>query len=216
MWVIPRITLEFIERMLDVLEVLERAYDPNHPVICIDEKSKQLLGETREPIEAKPGQEKRIDYEYKRNGTANLFVMIEPKGGKRIVRVTRHRKKRDYALFVKYLVDTVYRNAQTLVLIGDNLNTHNKGSLIETFGEKEGERIARKIEWHYTPKHASWLDPAEIEIHSLETICLNKRIATFQDMQSEVAAYVRERNHYHCGINWQFTREKAIQKFHLD
>ncbi len=216
MWVIPKMTLEFIERMLDVLEVLERKYDPEYPVICLDEKSKQLLKETRQFLGMKPGSLKRVDYEYKRNGTANLFVMVEPKGGKRVIRVTKHRKKREYALFVKYLVDKAYKDAKTLVLIEDNLNTHNKGSLIEAFGEKEGERIATKIEWHYTPKHASWLDPAEIEIHSLETICLNKRIGFFQDMQSEVAAYVRERNQYHCGINWQFTREKAIKKFHLD
>ncbi len=216
MWVIPKITLEFIEKMLDVLEALERKYDPKYPVICLDEKSKQLLKETRSFLGMKPGKLKRFDYEYKRNGTVNLFVMVEPKGGKRVIRVTRRRKKRDYAFFIKYLVDVVYCKAEKIVLIEDNLNTHNKKTLIAVFGDTEGERLADRIEWHFTPSHASWLDPAEIEIHSLETICLNKRIGFFQDMQSEVAAYVRERNQNHCGINWQFTREKAIRKFHLN
>jgi hypothetical protein len=216
MWVIPEITIEFIERMLDVLEVLERPYDPLYPVVCMDEKSKQLLQETRQFLGMKPGKVKRVDYEYKRNGTANLFVMIEPKGGKRVIRVTIHRKKWDYAFFIKFLVDYIYPDAVKIVLIEDNLNTHTKKSLIDTFGKTEGNRLADRIEWHFTPKHASWLDPAEIEIHSLETICLNKRIGTLADMQSEVRAYVKERNEYHCGINWQFTQKKAVEKFHLN
>jgi hypothetical protein len=216
MWVIPKITLEFIERMLDILEVLKRPYDLHFPVVCMDEKSKQLLQETRQFLGMSPGKPKRIDYEYKRNGTVNIFVAVEPKGGKRIARVTSHRKKWDYAFFIKFLVDYIYPHAITIVLIEDNLNTHTKKSLIDTFGETEGNRLADKIEWHFTPKHASWLDPAEIEIHSLETICLNKRIGTFHDMTIEVAAYVKERNQYKCGINWQFTREKAIEKFHLN
>jgi len=201
--------------MLDVLEVYERPYDPHKPVVCMDEKSKQLLLETRESIAVKPAKSKRVDYEYKRNGTVNLFVAVEPKGRKRIVKITKHRKKKDYAKFVNYLVDTVYKNAEVVVLLEDNLNTHNKGSLIEAFGEAEAELIAKKIEWHYTPKHASWLDQAEIEIHSLEAQCLDRRIGTFQMMQSEVAACVNKRNKDRCGINWQFTREKAREKFHL-
>jgi DDE superfamily endonuclease len=216
MWVIPTITIEFIERMLDVLEVLERPFNPLFPVVCLDEKSKQLLKEVRQFLGIRPGKPKRVDYEYERNGTANVFVAIEPKAGKRIARVTRFRKKWDFAFFIKFLVDYVYPTAEKIVLILDNLNTHSKKALIDIFGETEGGRLAQRIEWHHTPKHASWLDPAEIEIHCLETICLKKRIGTLDDMREEVAAYVKERNDYHCGINWQFTRKRAIEKFHLN
>lgn len=215
MWCIPKVTPEFVSRMDDVLEVYERPYEANCPVVCIDEKSKQLLKETRKPIVLKPHSPIKADYEYERNGTANLFVAVEPKGQKRVVRVTKRRTKKDYASFVKFLVNHVYRQAKKIVLVEDNLNTHNRGTLIEILGVSEGGQIANKIEWHYTPKHASWLDQAEIEIHSLETQCLNRRIPDFQTMQSEVAACVRKRNKDHCGINWQFTRKKAREKFHL-
>ena len=136
--------------------------------------------------------------------------------GKRTVRVTRHRGKKDYASFIKHLVTRVYRKAKKVVLVEDNLNTHNKEVLIEMLGEKEGRKIARKIEWHFTPKHASWLDQAEIEIHSLEQQCLNRRIPDFHTMQSEVASCVQKRNQDKCRINWQFTREKAKKKFKLN
>lgn len=199
-----------------MLEVYERPYDKNLPVVCMDEKSKQLLKDTRTTIAGKPGKPERVDYEYERNGTCNLFVAVEPKAGKRIVRVTRHRAKKDYASFIKYLVTKVYKKAKKVVLVEDNLNTHSKKILIEILGEKEGGKIARKIEWHFTPKHASWLDQAEIEIHSLETQCLNRRIPNFHTMQSEVAAWVKKRNKDKCKINWQFTRKKAKEKFKLD
>jgi len=215
MWCIPKVTADFKKRMLDVLKVYERPYDPQKPVVCLDEKSKQLLKDTRGSIVGKPGKPSRADYEYERNGTCNLFVAIEPKAGKRTVRVTRHRAKKDYASFIKHLVTYVYRKAKKVVLVEDNLNTHSKETLIEVLGEKEGGKIARKIEWHFTPKHASWLDQAEIEIHSLEQQCLNRRIPDFHTMQSEVASCVRKRNQDKCGINWQFTREEAKQKFHL-
>jgi len=201
--------------MLDVLEVYARDYDPQKPVVCVDEKLKQLIADTRVSLPLKRGNPARTDYEYKRNGTCHLFVAIEPKGCKRTVRVTRRRTKKDYASFIKYLVRHVYKRAKKIVLVEDNLNTHNKETLIEVLGEAEGKRIARKIEWHYTPKHASWLDQAEIEIHSFEQQCLNRRISDFHTMQSEVAACVRKRNQDKCGINWQFTRERAIQKFKL-
>jgi len=201
--------------MLDVLEVYARDYDPQKPVVCVDEKLKQLIADTRVSLPAQRGNPARTDYEYKRNGTCHLFVAIEPKGCKRTVRVTRRRTKKDYASFIKYLVRHVYKRAKKIVLVEDNLNTHNKETLIEVLGEAEGKRIARKIEWHYTPKHASWLDQAEIEIHSLELQCLNRRIPDFHTMQSEVAACVRKRNRDKCGIKWQFTREEAKQKFHL-
>ena|SRR3989344_3207432 len=215
MWCIPTITPEFKEKMLDVLEVYERPYDPKKPVVCLDEKSKQLLKDMRAPITVKPGKPLRADYEYKRNGTCNLFVTIEPKGKKRTVRVTKQKTKKDYASFIKYLVTHVYKNVIKIVLVEDNLNTHNRQSLIEEFGEKEGTRITEKIEWHYTPKHASWLNQAEIEIHSLEQQCLKRNIPTFHTMQSEVAACVRKRNEDKIKINWQFTREKAKEKFKL-
>ena len=215
MWCIPKVTPQFKRRMFDVLKVYAREYDPQKPVVCLDEKSKQLLKDTRTAIAGKPGKPLRADYEYERNGTCNLFVAVEPKAGKRIVRVTRHRAKTDYASFIKHLVTRVYRKAKKVVLVEDNLNTHNKKVLIEVLGEKERGKIARKIEWHFTPKHASWLDQAEIEIHSLETQCLNRRIPNFHTMQSEVAACVRKRNKDKCGIKWQFTRVEAKQKFHL-
>lgn len=215
MWCIPTITTEFIHKMLDVLEVYERPYDKQKPVVCMDEKSKQLLKDTRALIAGKPGKPTKADYEYERNGTVNLFVAVEPKGGKRAVRVTRHRGKNDYASFIKYLVTHVYKKAKKVILVEDNLNTHNKGVLIEVLGEKEGAKIARKIEWHFTPKHASWLDQAEIEIHSLEQQCLNRRIPDFHTMQSEVSAWVKKRNQDKCSINWQFTREKAKERFKL-
>ena len=200
---------------MDVLKVYEREYDPQKPVVCLDEKSKQMLKDTRIPLMGKPGKPVRADYEYKRNGTCNLFVAIEPKGKHRTVRVTRRRTAKDYASFIKFLVTHVYKKAKKVVLVEDNLNTHKKETLIEVLGEKEGKRIARRIEWHFTPKHASWLEQAEIEIHSLELQCLNRRIPDFHTMQSEVAACVRKRNRDKCGIKWQFTREEAKQKFHL-
>lgn len=215
MWCIPKVTPEFKKRMLDVLKVYERPYNPQKPVVCMDEKSKQLLKDTRISLKSKQGKPTRADYEYERNGTCNIFVAVEPKSGKRIVRVTKHRGKKDYASFIKYLVTKVYKKAQKVVLVEDNLNTHNKQTLIEILGEKEGRKIVRKIEWHFTPKHASWLDQAEIEIHALEQQCLNRRIPDFHSMQSEVAACVKKRNQNKCKINWQFTREKAKEKFKL-
>jgi len=215
MWCIPKVTPEFRRKMLDVLKVYEQRYDPQKPVVCMDEKSKQLLGDTRTAIAGKQGKPTRSDYEYKRNGTCNLFVAVEPKGCIRIVRATKRRTAKDYASFIKYLITHVYKRAKKIVLVEDNLNTHNRETLIEVLGEKEGKRISKKIEWHYTPKHASWLDQAEIEIHALEQQCLNRRIPDFHTMQSEVAACVKKRNQDKCGINWQFTREKAKEKFKL-
>lgn len=202
--------------MMDVLEVYERPYNPKRPVVCLDEKSKQLLGDARNPMPVKPGQIKCRDYEYIRHGTVNLFVAVEPKGKKRIVRIRKYKKKRDFAYVIKYLLEKQYKNAKKLVMVMDNLSTHNTTSLIETFGEKEGEKLNKKIEWHYTPKHASWLDMAEIEIGILSKQCLKKPIATFQKMRHEVSCWVRDRNNKQKGINWQFTREKAIKKLNLN
>jgi len=215
MWSIPRLDEVFSTRMMDVLEVYERPYDPTLPVVCLDEKSKQLLSEVRTPLPVCQGKPHRYDYEYRRNGTVNLFVVIEPKGKRRTVRVTRRRTKKDYASFVKFLVTHGYQKAKKIILVEDNLNTHNRETLIEVLGVKEGKRIARKIEWHYTPTHASWLNQAEIEISALSTQCLKQRIPAFQDMQKQTAAWVRDRNSKRVGINWQFTREEATRKFKL-
>lgn len=213
MWSIPEVDNEFIKRMDDVLEVYERPYDPKRPVICLDEKSKQLLDEKRESLRVKRGKPKRYDYEYKRKGTVNLFVGIEPKGKNRNIRVTKRKTKSDFARYVGWLAKKKYKGAEKIVLVLDNLNTYNESSLVEEFGEEEAGRIAEKIEWHYTPNHASWLNMAEIEISAISSQCLSQRIPTFQDMQKQVAAWVRERNRKNVGINWQFTRADAQKKF---
>ena len=200
--------------MLDVLEVYARPYDSKRPVVCVDEKLTQLIKDIRTPISARAGKPRKVDYEYKRNGTCHLFVAVEPKGRTRRVRVTKRRTKKDFASFITYLVHHVYKRAKKIVLVADNLNTHNRQTLIEVLGA-EGRNIAEKIEWHFTPKHASWLDQAEIEIHALEEQCLDRRIPDFQTMQAEVAACVARRNKNRCGITWQFTREKAREKFKL-
>jgi transposase len=201
--------------MLDVLEVYERPYNPKKPVICFDEKSKQLLSETRKSIPMRKGRIKRRDYEYKRHGTVNLFVAVEPKGKKRVVTVTRRRTKKDFAGFIKKLVGRIYKDAEKIVLVLDNLNTHTKETIKEILGKKEAAEICRKLEIHYTPVHASWLNMAEIEIGILTQQCLKRYICSFQAMQHQTAIWVKERNKKGAGINWQFTREKAVKKFNL-
>ena len=213
MWSIPKVTPLFEQRTLDLTDVYTRPYNQNYPVVCFDEKSKQLLEDTRTAIVTKQGKPAKYDYEYIRHGTVNLFVAVEPKGKKRYVFVTKHRKKKDFAKVVKRLVTRIYRKAKKIIFVVDNLNIHSKKTLIAVFGDKEGKKLNKKIEWHYTPKHASWLNQAELEIHSLSTQCLKRRIPTFQKMQSEVAAWVQDRNKKSIGIKWQFTREKAIEKF---
>jgi len=205
-----------LKKMLDVLEVYERDYDPKFPVICLDEKSKQLTKDVRTPIPCKPSKPAKRDYEYKRNGTVNLFIAVEPKGKRRIVRVTKRRTKKDYVSFVKYMATKVYKDAKKIILVEDNLNTHTDEALVEILGEKEGKQIIKRIERHHTPVHASWLNQAEIEIHALETQCLKRNIPTFHTMQSEAAACVRKRNKDKCGIKWQFTRKKAKKKFKIN
>src|SRR3989338_7339209 len=216
MWCINTINEEYERKMLDVLEVYERPYNPDYPVVCIDEKSKQLLEEVRESIPARPGRIKRKDCQYKRNGTVNIFVAVEPKGKRRVVKVTKHRKIHDFAKFVKKLATKTYKHAKKIILVVDNLNTHTKEAIRATFDLKTAGKIIKRIEWHYTPKHGSWLDQAEIEIGVLSTQCLKKYIPTFQEMQRETSIWASERNAKQIGINWQFTREKAINKFQLN
>jgi hypothetical protein len=201
--------------MMDILEVYERPYNPNCPVVCFDEKNKQLLGKIREDLPVRPGKARRKDYEYKRNGTVNLFVSVEPKGKKRTIKVTKRRTKVDFAKEIKRLVTKTYKKAQRLIMVLDNLNTHREKAIREVLGE-EAEKILKKIEFHYTPNHASWLNMAEIEISALTTQCLRQMIPTLQETQRQTAAWVKDRNQKEVGINWTFTRTKARQKFKLN
>ncbi len=199
---------------MDILELYERPYNPKIPVICFDEKSKQLLIHKRNPIPVKPGMPERYDSEYIRNGTVNLFVAVEPKAGKRHVLTRRHRTGKDFAIFIAWLVG-LYRKAVKIIIILDNLNTHAVKWIFETFSKKKTEEILEKVEFHYTPVHGSWLNMAEIEISVLETECLNRRIPDRKTIQKEVTAWKKRRNDKKAKIEWQFTREKAREKFNL-
>ena len=216
MWCLREIDDEFLQKMHDVLEVYERPYNPKLPVVCVDEKSTQLLGDLRPDIPLQPGTVRKTDYEYVRHGTVNIFVAVEPKGKKRKIRVTKHRKAPDFAHFIDKLVNTTYKEAAKIVLVTDNLNIHGEKSFITTFGEEKARQILARIEWHYSPKHARWLDQAEIEINVLSRQCLKQHISTFQAMQVQCAAWQNERNNKHIGICWQFTRENARKKFHVN
>jgi len=195
--------------MEDVLDVYKRPYDPKRPNVCLDETSKQLIGETRTPVPVSPGQPARYDYEYKRNGVANLFMICEPLIGKRHVKVTQRRTKIDWAYCVREMVDQIYPDAEQIVLVMDNLNTHNKSSLYEAFEPAEAKRIADKLEIHYTPKHGSWLDMAEIELGILARQCLSRRIDNMEQLKDEVAAWQVVRNTAEAKVNWRFTTEDA-------
>jgi uncharacterized small protein (DUF1192 family) len=195
--------------MEDVLEVYHRPHDPDRPVVCVDETSKQLIAETRVPIPAKPGRHKRYDYEYERNGTANLFMLFAPLEGWRHVKVTDRHTTVDYAQVLKELSDTHYPGASKIVLVQDNLNTHKPASLYEAFPAKEARRLVERFEWHYTPKHGSWLDMAESELSVLTTQCLDRRIADKQILTEEVAAWEDCRNKKHAKADWQFTTADA-------
>jgi len=212
MWCISEINEEFRKRMYDVLDLYEEPYDPRNPVIGIDEKPKQLLEDKRKPIPMKPGRPEKYDNEYIRWGNANIYMAVEFKAGKRITRVTSRRTKRDFAKFVKHLVDRVYPNVEQLHLVLDNLNTHNGSSLYEMYSPEEAERILDKIKFHYTPKHASWLNVAEIEIGVMDTECTRRRIPEKELLRQEVMAWERKRNKQKKKIDWRFTRQKADEK----
>jgi len=199
--------------MEGILDLYERPYDPKRPMICFDEKSKQLLEDGRSGMAMVPGRSARQDYEYKRCGTVNIFMMAEPKKGHRRTKVTERRKKPDFARCMKELVDEHYPEAEQVDIVLDNLNTHFAKSLIETYGPEDAGRILSKIQFHYTPKHASWLNMAEIEIGIMDTQCLDRRIADKQVLEKELAAWQQERNQDQKGITWLFTKEKARKKF---
>ena len=198
--------------MEDVLEVYQRAHDPAFPVVCVDETSKQLIAETRAPIAAKPGHPARYDHEYERNGTANLFMMFAPLEGWRHVEVTDRHTAVDYARILKDLSDTHFPEAKKIILVQDNLNTHKPASLYEAFPAEEARRLVERFEWHYTPKHGSWLDMAESELSVLSGQCLNRRIPDKQNLIEEVAAWVARRNKDHAKADWQFTTADARVK----
>jgi len=195
--------------MEDVLEVYHLRYDPDYPVVCMDESSKQMIGEVRDPIPCAPGQPVRIDDEYVRNGVAEIFIEVEPLAGKRHVAITERRTRKDWASQIKEMLDLRYPDAIKVRLVMDNLNTHSIASLYETFDPKEARRLAERLDIHYTPKHGSWLNMAEIELSVLKGQCLDRRIADMPTMQVEVAAWEKDRNNRMNKINWQFTTPDA-------
>jgi hypothetical protein len=195
--------------MEDVLDVYQRPYDPKRPQVCLDEASKQLLGEVRQPIPLQPGQPRRIDTEYERHGTANLFVVTEPLRGWRHIEVTDQRRRVEFAHVIRDLVDVQYPEAEVIVLVMDNLNTHTPASLYEAFEPQEAKRLSDKLEIHYTPKHGSWLNMAEIELSVLARQCLAERMADKGRLQAETAAWEKERNEHAVRIDWRFTTADA-------
>jgi hypothetical protein len=198
-----------VAAMEDVLEVYHRPFDPKRPLVGLDETSKQLIGEVAEPVPAEPGQPQRIDYEYVRNGTANLFMICEPLAGWRHVEVTERRTAKDFAEVLRWLVEEVHPDAEKVVLVMDNLNTHKIASLYEAFEPERARRIAERLEIHHTPKHGSWLNMAEIELSVLSRQCLDRRISTRGELQHEVSQWERRRNERGVGIRWQFTTADA-------
>jgi hypothetical protein len=195
--------------MEDVLDLYHQPYDPKHPQVCMDETSKQLVSEIIQPIPASPGQVERYDYEYERQGVANLFILFEPLAGWRHLKVTERRTKQDWALLMKELVDVHYPEAETIRLVLDNLNTHVSSSLYETFQPVEAKRILDKLELHYTPKHGSWLNMAEIEFSVLSRQCLDRRIGNQQTLIREVTAWQNNRNDKAAKMDWRFTTADA-------
>ena len=212
MWCIPHIDGEFVARMEDVLDLYAEPPDPTCPVVCLDESPLQLIGETRQPIPAAPGQPARYDYEYRRCGTVNLFVVMDVHRPWRRVTVTERRTAQDYAARLRALVDVDYPDAARIRVVQDNLSTHTPGALYEAFPAAEARRILRRLEFHYTPKHASWLNMVEIEIGVLKQQCLDRRIETRARLEAEIATWEHDRNASGARINWMFTTEKARAK----
>src|SRR5213595_1490881 len=212
MWCIPQVDGEYVARMEDVLDLYAEAPDPRRPVVCVDESPVQLIGEVRQPIPARPGQLERYDYEYRRNGMVNLFVLLDVHHPWRKVKVTERRTAEDYAQCMRDLVDIHYPDAEVIRVVQDNLSTHSAGALYQAFPPAEARRILRRLEFHYTPKHASWLNMVEIEIGVLRGQCLDRRIDDPKLLAKEVAAWERQRNASRARINWMFTTDKARTK----
>jgi len=192
-----------------VMDVYKRAYDHKKPLVCFDERPKQLISELRKPMPAKPGRAARYDYEYRRNGVANIFMMFEPLVGQRHLKVTDRRTKKDWAYCMRQLVDELYPEAETIVLVMDNLNTHKKASLYEAFEPTEAKRVADKLEIHHTPKHGSWLNMAEIEMSVISRQCLSDRMDDMDRLNSEVLSWSEARNANESKVDWRFTTDDA-------
>ena len=191
-----------------VLDVYKRPYDEQHPVVCMDESPKQLIGETRVPIPASPGQPARNDYEYKRCGVCNIFMACEPLAGKRMVKITERKTKKDWALFLQEIADS-YQKADKIILVMDNLNTHKPGSFYEAFSPDKAKDLWDRFEFVYTPKHGSWLNMAEIELNVLTGQCLGRRIDNIKEVRQETSAWQEYRNNKEAKVNWQFTAKDA-------
>lgn len=212
MWCIPQVDGEYVARMEDVLDLYAEEPDLKRPVVCFDESPTQLIGEVRQPIPAEPGQLERYDCEYKRNGTANLFIFLDAHRSWRKVKVTDRRAAEDFAACMRELTDIHFPEAERIRVVLDNLSTHSASSLYQSFPPCEARRVLRRLEFHYVPKHASWLNMVEIEIGVLRSQCLDRRIATTEQLVSEIDAWERQRNASGARINWMFTSEKARAK----
>lgn len=209
-WVIPpHQSSEFVANMEKVLDIYKKPYNEDFPVVCMDESPKQLIAEGKPTLPMKPGQDSRVDYEYIRHGMVNIFMANEPLKGIRIVEVTEFKTKKDWAKFVKRIADEMYPEAKKITLVMDNFNTHNASSFYENFAPEEAKRLWDRFEFIYTPKHGSWLNMAEIELHVLNGQCLNRHIATMEKVKEEVDAWQNHRNNKKSSINWQFTNADA-------
>lgn len=218
MWSIPEITKEFRQRMYNLLDLYQKPYDSKEPILCVDEKSKQLLADIRPAIATQPGKIRKEDYQYERNGVRNIFLAIEPKSGKRITRVTQTRTKSDFAKFIKHLAEKRYPKAKQIHLVVDNLNTHFESSFYETYQDKEAKRILKRLKFHYTPVHGSWLNMAEIEISILERQCLDRKIKDESILKKELLAWQNRRNKAGKRIEWKFTKQiadKKLKKYYI-
>lgn len=214
MWCIPNVTSEFIERMEHVLDLYAKPYDPKEPVLRFDEKSIQLLKDARSARQTKENSVRKRDYEYERNGTRNIFVAVEPKQGFRTTKVTKHRKKKDFAHEIGRIINLPrYRNTKKIHIVLDNLNTHFEKSMVETFGETETGRLMKHVQFHYTQKHASWLNMAEIEIGILSRQCLKRCAGTQKELCVNIRAWKRIRNDNEAKIHWRWTKKDARKVF---
>lgn len=212
-WCIPTVVgSDFVWRMEDILDLYAEDYQKNRPVICFDEFPYQLISEVRKPLPARKGQPERYDYEYRREGTCNVFICLQPLAGWRYVKVTKRRTKQDFAYIMKDLVETHFKDADTIRIVFDNLNTHTPASFYETFSAEEARELTRKLEFHYTPKHSSWLNMAEVEISVLHEQCLDRRLGSIELLKKEVKAWQEERNASKATIDWSFTINTARDK----
>ena len=212
MWCVPKLDKEFKSRMEVLLKLYAKPYDKDSPVICVDEKSYQLLGDTRKSTLPKPGKVAKQDYEYKRKGTCSIFVAVEPKGKRRYTKVSKRRTRIDFAHFCYDLI-LLYPDAKIINIVLDNLNTHNEKSFVQAFGEEKAKEIMSRIRFYYTPKHASWLNMAEIEISVLSRQCLKSRIPSMAKLKPRVKSWQNNRNKEKIGINWSFTKKDAKNVF---